>query len=198
VRTRLRPAYTDLSDVYTTPYDHTRWADHIGRVTATVEFALGFDPAPDSIADLSCGDGAIPQAIGRWAARCLNRPVPLVLGDLVGDWPIRGRIESTVDVLPEVDLYVCSETVEHLDDPDAVLATIATKARRLLLSTPLGETSTENPEHYWGWDFAGVRELLTGSGWTPTDVTTWTHPTINYYTFQFWAAQRTATPVAEA
>lgn len=199
MRTRLRPAYTprELIDVYPSQYDHTRWPDHIARVEATIAFARLSAPLPESIGDLSCGDGAIPVGIGEWAARRLDHPVALVLGDLVGGWSIQGRIENTVSILPEVDLYVCSETVEHLDDPDAILASIATKATTLLLSTPLGETGTENPEHYWGWDEQGVAELLAGSGWEPLNMTTWFHPPLPYYTFQFWLARRTGTTSPE-
>jgi hypothetical protein len=34
-----------------------------------------------------------------------------------------------------------------------------------LLSTPIGETSTRNIEHYWGWDIEDMRIMLTRAGW---------------------------------
>lgn len=193
MRTRLRPAYTvqELTDIYPAPYDHTRWVDHVARVEATAAFARRISSPPESIADLSCGDGAIPLAIADWARSKLGHPVALVLGDLVGGWSIHGRIEDTVEILPPVDLYVCSETVEHLDDPDAILAEIATKATTLLLTTPLGETNTANPEHYWGWDEQGVGDMLTTTGWEPLASTAWAYTPLPYYTFQFWLARST-------
>jgi hypothetical protein len=64
-----------------------------------------------------------------------------------------------------VDVFVLSETLEHVERPAELLAAIRKKARHLLLSTPLAEFDDRNPEHYWGWDKAGIRELLDVAGW---------------------------------
>jgi hypothetical protein len=48
-----------------------------------------------------------------------------------------------------------------------VLALARDKADALVLSTPFGEYHAANPEHYWGWDVAAVRDMLTGAGWAP-------------------------------
>jgi hypothetical protein len=163
VRTRLRPAYSadELAQLYATPHEHTRWADHVLRVITTIgvaQWMIGQYQCR-SVADLSCGDATI--------ARALNLPVT-VLGDLAPGYDVRGPIEQTLDTLDPVDLFVCSETVEHLDDPDEVLRRIAGKADTLVLSTPIGETDTGNPEHYWGWDVEDVTDMLVGAGWSIT------------------------------
>jgi len=161
-RTRLRPRYSDadLARIYATPHDHTRWADHVIRVNVTTSLARWFADQTGcrSAADLSCGDGAILNA--------LDLPTK-VFGDYAPGYELTGPIERTIEQLSHVDLFICSETIEHLDDPDAVLRRINVKARFLVLSTPIGEADVGNPEHYWGWDVDDVREMLGSTGWEP-------------------------------
>lgn len=181
MRVRLRPAYDHaaLRQVYPTAYDHTRWPDHIQRVQATIELAQRICPSPTSVADLSCGDAAITNA--------LNAPTT-ILGDLTPGHELHGPIEDTIHQIGHVDLFICSETVEHLDNPDAVLVHIRKHATRLVLTTPIGETNTDNPEHYWGWDQEAVRDMLTAAGWKPVfqqDLVT----TPRYYDFQLWGCE---------
>jgi SAM-dependent methyltransferase len=158
VRVRLRPAYSpeQLTALYPKPHDHTRWPDHLIRVDATIDLARDMG-VPEIVADLSCGDAAIGRALAPSGR--------LFLGDFAPGYEYQGPIEETLDFLEHVGMFICSETVEHLDDPDAVLAAIRKKADALVLSTPLGEFTDINPEHYWGWDVAGVGEMLTAAGW---------------------------------
>lgn len=156
---RLRPPYTadELRQLYPVPHDHTAWPDHRLRVELTVALLKWMEPT--SIADLSCGDGAVANAFP-WV-------LPRFLGDLAPGHPFHGPIEDTLDLVPSVDVFVCCETLEHLDDPDLVLSRIRGKARRLVLSTPDGEMTDGNPQHYWGWDREGVRHMLLVAGWSP-------------------------------
>lgn len=189
---RLRPSYTpeELAQVYTTPYDHTKWPDHVQRVEFTREFVKEIITERDicTVADLSCGDGAIPLGL------------PLLRDDMVlGDFfptdntQIHGAIEETVLSIPDVDLFICSETLEHVDDPLDLLDKIRNKADTLVLSTPLGEVDDGNPEHYWGWDLDGIELLLEESGWWP-DRSVLFVPDVPdvYYTYQIWMATRDA------
>ena len=84
------------------------------------------------------------------------------------------------------DLFICSETVEHLDDPDTVLKHIRKRCRALVLSTPLAEFTPVNPEHYWGWDHDGVREMLTAAEWEPEIQRDVIHPLAQY---QLWGCR---------
>ena len=160
-RRRLRPAYSpeQLQSLYRTPHDHSRWPDHHLRVNVTVQVArwLVRDKAVESAADLSCGDGYV---LGQVPAR------RKFYGDLAPGYEFQGPIDKTLTELPhDVDLFVCSETLEHLDDPDAALAGIRTRARQLVLSTPVDAWSDDNPEHYWAWSRADVEDMLAAAGW---------------------------------
>lgn len=179
MRRQLRAFYTpeQLQQVYAHPYDHTQWADHIERVhhTTAVLDALAARAAAQSVADLSCGDGAIVgQSRHPWQARHL------------GDYVTTGPIEGALNSLPPVDVFVLSETLEHVEDPDALLARIRERARHLLLTTPHGETDDANPEHYWGWEADDVRPMLQQAGWTDCRVELFTPKSVPYYTFQIW------------
>lgn len=181
MRIRLRPAYTEdeLAQVYSVSYDHTKWPDHIQRVKGTIDFARKFFPRPKSVADLSCGDATI--------ARALGAPIT-ILGDFVDGYDLCGPIENTLPSIGQVDLFICSETIEHLDNPDQVLVDIRHRANKLILTTPIGEIDANNPEHYWGWDHIGVRDMLLDTGWQPIaqeDLVT----VPRYYDFQLWACR---------
>lgn len=180
-RHRNRPKYTEeeLGEVYSRQYDHTRWDDHIARVAKTVELGkqmVCYDEGP-CLADLSCGDGAIVSGINPWACH--------QLGDFTPGHEYHGPIEETILQLDHsVDLFVCSETIEHLDDPDAVLRQIREASAMLLLSTPKLSWPDPNPEHYWAWDSEAVCAMLIAAGWDPIDYVE------QYsglgYTYQIW------------
>lgn len=172
MRTRLRPAYDakELVSIYSGGYRHEIWPDHRLRVSASQtivswafqEFNL------HSIGDLSAGDGAIARA-------CLADH--MTLGDLAydnvkryfdADVTLHGPLEETVTQMGNVDLYVCSETLEHLDDPDSFLSTISFKTKFLFVSTPIGENAgIGNHEHYWGWGTSDVDQMLRDAGFEP-------------------------------
>lgn len=179
-RERLRPAWTpaELADMYPTPHDHHRWADHEIRVDATIAAGLKLaGPGVGSAADLSCGNGAILRALP--AATKL-------FGDFAAGYEYTGPIERTIDQIPDVDLFVCCETLEHLDDPDSALKAIAGKARLLLLSTPVDAWGDGNLEHYWAWDREAVEAMLTAAGFGVLDYTS-VHPS---YHFGIWSCER--------
>lgn len=159
-RVRLRPAHTPeaLAEIYPAPHDHTRWEDHRVRVAVTAEFARACAGEVQRAADLSCGDGTI-----LWAVDAETR----VFGDFAPGWPITGPIDETVDRIDPVDVFVCCETLEHIDDPDLVLKAVRAKTRGLVLSTPVDAWGDDNLEHYWAWSRAGVEKILTTAGFTP-------------------------------
>ena len=159
MRQRLRPAYTpeQLAEIYSTPHQHAGWEDHRLRVQMTIAFASWFKDV-NSIADLSAGDGAIINAIPATTR---------YIGDFAPGYEFTGAIDETIDLIPKVDLFICSETIEHLDDPEKTLAKIRAKTKTLIVTTPDSEANDGNPQHYWGWDSVGVRELLEGAGFKP-------------------------------
>lgn len=159
-RVRLRPAHTPerLAEIYAVPHDHTRWEDHRVRVAVTSAFARACAGRVGRAADLSCGDGTILRAI--------DAEVRL-FGDFAPGWPITGPIEDTIEQIPQVDVFICTETLEHVDNPGLVLKAIRAKTRGLVLSTPVDAWGDDNPEHYWSWSRAGVEEILTAAGFQP-------------------------------
>lgn len=213
-RVRLRPAYSDTAafyaDRYPEGYQHTQWPDHVERVEATLDFLR---PHLDrllvgSLADLSCGDGAIARGVIQYRANAQNGwPIHrAILGDLNLDyrlvtsvtdpqtfWPsviqfFDGPVEKMIHRLDRpVDLYICSETLEHLDDPDTFLADVRKRAHYLLLTTPDGEEDPDqNPEHYWGWGPRDLSEMLHETGWTTVDHRLFRPTNPSPYVFQMW------------
>lgn len=157
MKTRLRGPYTGdrLGEIYAKPHDHTKWPDHQIRVAVTVQIAHALTGAVDAVADLSCGDAAIVRTL---------RAKRKYLGDYASGYEFTGPIEQTVWNIPHVDLFVCSETLEHVDDPGKVLAGIRMKSDALVLSTPVDAWGDTNPEHYWAWDRTEVEGMLVDAG----------------------------------
>ena len=161
-RLRLRPRYSDeeLRRIYAVPHDHSRWEDHLIRVAVTAELAQWTADkfGCTSAADLSCGNGAILNGL---------EGVSKVFGDYAPGYAHTGPIEETLEEIDDVDLFICSETIEHLDDPDTVLKRLRGWAHHLIVSTPIDEVDDGNPEHYWGWSVDDVKGMLRATGWEP-------------------------------
>lgn len=158
-RKRLRPAYTgeQLAALYAAPHDHRRWRDHHLRVDVTSSVARWMaGGGVHRAADLSCGNGAILDAL---PAKVKH------FGDFAPGYAHQGPIEETILRIPNVDVYVCSETLEHVDDPDLVLRLIRERSATLVLSTPVDAWDDDNPEHYWAWSREDVEAMLTAAGW---------------------------------
>ena len=178
MRNRLRPKYSEseLAEIYQVPHQHNRWEDHILRVKMTIALASYFTDVK-SVADLSAGDAMIINSI---------QAERKYIGDFASSYEFVGPIEKTIHEIPDVDLFICSETIEHLDNPDEVLAMIGKKTKHLILSTPDGEIDNGNPEHYWGWDNEGVREMLLAAGFIPKAFANFRVIDLGYM-YQAWA-----------
>jgi hypothetical protein len=191
MRTRLRrmPTRQQLRRLYAVPHDHRKWFDHRIRVDVTIAIAEPHTPKTGVIADLSCGNAEIPR---RLAQSSLAHQV--YLGDYAPGYDLTGPIEQTIEQIEpdSVDMWVCSETIEHLDDPDAVLAQIRKRADKIILSTPDGETLRDNnPEHVWSWDSEAVEKMLVNAGFNPLihnvlDL----RPAGFVYAYQIWLCER--------
>lgn len=182
MRTRLRAAYSEeqLKAIYRVPHDHAQWESHVGRVAHTIAIGKRL-PTVTHIGDLSCGNAAIAKGL------CVLRATELVLGDFAQGFQHHGPIESTIDQIEPVNLFICSETIEHLDDPDGILKKIRTKTDYLVLSTPLiTDGIDENPEHYWTFDKEEVHAMLTNAGFTPLYYDEFDG---GWYVWQIWACK---------
>ncbi len=191
-RLRPLPSPERLAELYAVPHDHRLYGrGHGERVEATIALAEGNLPEIErlSVADLSCGNGAIALALATNDDVHLG-DVAALPAELPGT-KYRGPIEETIHLIPDVDVgvFVCSETIEHLDDPGKVLALARSKADNLVLSTPLECWDDDNPEHLWAWDREGVEGLLKRTGWLPwafvsVDSRTYGEP----YLYGIWVA----------
>jgi len=144
--------------------------------------------APESVLDVGCGEGILSA---EWAERVGDRPVVGVDLDDPGlreEWAKRARpnlefVAADASALPfdagAFDMATGIEVLEHVPDPDAVVAEMARVARRrLLVSVPrepiwrllnvargayltdLGNT----PGHVNHWTKVGFHSLLTRHG----------------------------------
>lgn len=180
-RLRSMPNAEELAIMYAEPHDARAYGHgHWLRVEHTVALATWMrnDFELLTVADLSCGNAQIVERSHPWRQ--------VYLGDFAPGYGISGPIEETIEQIPQVDLFVLSETLEHVNRPVEVLKQIRAKATYLLLSTPIGETTDDNPEHLWGWDQEGVQLLLDRAGWLrPLARTDLTLPDTTSY--QIWS-----------
>lgn len=169
-RLRPLPSPEQLAAMYATPHDHRLWGQgHHDRVEATIALAIETlsETERATVADLSCGNAEIALRIHAGV------PGTLLLGDVavlpaeLPDPKWCGPIEETIASCAfYARTFVCSETIEHLDDPERVLAAIGEMADNLVLSTPIEAWGDENPEHLWAWDREYVEHIVTCAGWT--------------------------------
>lgn len=204
-RIRLRDARPEgeaayYARVYPDGYRHDSWPDHVERVKASADMIERYAGQIRTAADLSCGDGALLNMISRRLTRA-------VLGDLNGVptsavTGCRAQVLETIGTaaLPDslkhlepVDLFILSETLEHMDNPDALLARLIGVSRYLFLSTPVSESvDSGNLEHYWSWGITDVYDMLHAAGWEPLDQRTLrpesTRDMPGAYRYQMWLA----------
>jgi hypothetical protein len=180
---RLRPAWSpaQLQQLYRTPHDHTRWADHVERIEATIALARKLGPMRSG-ADLSCGSAAVLAAMDLQERH---------LGDLAPGYAYVGPIERTIVEIPDVDVFVNTETLEHVHDPPAVLAAVRAKAGHLVLSTPVDNWADRNLEHYWAWSATDVERMLATAGFEVIDaeVLDFRARGPEYYAFGMWTCR---------
>ena len=178
---RLRPKWSDqeLATMYATPHSHKQWQDHVLRVNRTLEIAQSIKGIK-SVADLSAGDAFIINALG------LSKTF---IGDYAPRYEFTGAIEQTIEQIPNVDLFICSETLEHLDDPLYVLKHIRQKTKYLLLTTPHAKWDDVNQEHYWAWDKDGIAELLAEAGFETVSFELLELAQSYYYDYQIWVCK---------
>lgn len=179
---KLRRFMTDeeMKANYAHQYNHTAWPEHKIRVRETIRFIsqLMTDKGLTTAADMSCGDGAVMRGL------TLDRGI-------TGDISITGiDVVDAVRAMEPVDLYICTETIEHVREPWTLLEEIAKKTRWIVLSTPLNEpASVGNWEHYWSFTEHDISSLLVQSGFHVPERYIVIHGENWTYAYQTWAAE---------
>lgn len=178
---KLRRFYdpAELKRIYAETYDPTRWDEHVRRIDHTQVIASRLVERERLLtgADLSCGDASIIRSLGL---------IDIVTNDITSSGL---SINEVVRDIAPVDLFICTETIEHLEAPWTVLERIAERTKWLILSTPLDEDAAiGNWEHYWSFELIDVRQMLNDAGFTDLRCTIiselgWT------YAYQLWIAR---------
>jgi len=165
-RRRTEPSLTagQMEQYYSHPWEHAGY-DHVNLANCPnrwtfwnvcVAFGEGFGKVT-SLADMSCGDGRIPKSLADYSG------IEPILGDYAPGYPYQGTLQETVPQLDVVDLYVCTNTIEHLEDPDGDLKLVRDHTRQLLLACPIDEAEAVG-EHVWAFTKLGVEEMLVEAG----------------------------------
>ena len=160
---KLREFHADeeLAKIYATPHDHKIFGrGHEIRVNTTIQIAkdMAYQVNAKSVADLSCGNAAIAKALN------IEK---IILGDYAHGYEYSGPLEVNLKNIENVDMYLCSESIEHVEEPGSVLGLIRNKSQALVLSTPIDAWEDTNEEHYWAWGRQDVETLLKNAGWSP-------------------------------
>ena len=174
----------ELAKIYATPHDHAIYGRGHGiRVNMTIQLAkdMAYQAEAKSVADLSCGNGAIARALD------IEKTI---LGDYAEGYEYSGLLEVNLKKIENVDLYICSESIEHVENPSSVLNLIRQKSKTLVLTTPIDAWHDKNEEHYWAWGRQDVEALLKNAGWSPDifimlDTTVFSEP----YIYGMWGCK---------
>lgn len=182
MRQRTNAKFTDseLAIVYN-GYDSSQWMNHRFRVDLSASIINRMiDEWPiESVADLAVGDGRI---IGQLLE--VHRVVYDIAEANIDNLSIEcektvADIDTSSVEMPEVDLVILSEILEHIENPDQILKNVRSKTKYIFISTPLNEGIHVNPQHYWVWDDEGVGKMIEEAGFHK----------LAYLTFQFFPEQ---------
>lgn len=180
---QLRPFHSAdyLNEMYAEPHNHNLFGrGHYLRVELTKVLFSELCRYVDakSGADLSCGNAEIIKSVP------LER---IHMGDFAPGYLYEGPLEETIHQIPSVDIYVCSETLEHVENPKQVLKLIRNKSRSLVLTTPIEKWDDSLAEHYWAWDREGIEELLLNTRWKVVTYNVFDSTVFNEtYTYGMW------------
>jgi hypothetical protein len=82
------------------------------------------------------------------------------LGDYADyGYQFTGPLDETLPKLDPVELYISTNTLEHLNDPDSHLKALREKCIKLLLSVPIDEQDAGG-QHLWFWTRDGVEDMI--------------------------------------
>lgn len=123
-----------------------------------------------SIVDLGAGDGGMLSLLAQTGVVGLPTfgydlmPVNVRHAHSVRQVDVRyGNFET--DDIEWGQMAICTEVLEHLEDPHAAVKRIGEHCDFLIASSPSGETREHHDaSHAWAWDMEGYVHLLQGGG----------------------------------
>jgi 2-polyprenyl-3-methyl-5-hydroxy-6-metoxy-1,4-benzoquinol methylase len=80
------------------------------------------------------------------------------------------------------DIFICTETLEHVENPQKLVKWIGQIIRGgALFTTPLDEPLTsDNEEHYWSWSMSDLVEMIENAGMQIIRKLSWRMPHYRY------------------
>jgi protein-L-isoaspartate O-methyltransferase len=132
----------------------------------------GFCDPEDVVVDLGSGSGYGSDILARVANKVIGIDIDGAnvrdsqnkygcdnLEFMVGDM-------EKMDI-PEADVFVAMETIEHTYNPQAVLDKLKQKSRRLIImSVPIGVTTTTDSSHHFDFlSWQAVRDMVVDDEW---------------------------------
>jgi 2-polyprenyl-3-methyl-5-hydroxy-6-metoxy-1,4-benzoquinol methylase len=131
-------------------------ADHIFRIEHTYRYARAlFWTQGARVIDAACGSGYGSQMLRQNAAGvyAVDRDefalthARIASSQQPGCPIVFEQHDLDTITLPECDIVVSMETIEHLDDPERWMQNMKRVARRIVFSCPIGKTTDTNPSH---------------------------------------------------
>lgn len=143
-------------------------ADFVREAVDRVETRV---TAPAVVIDLGCGDGGLLSLISRlpWVNSFGYDFQP----SNVQGWTDRNVNGLSFDFIggfehvPDADVYIMTEVLEHLTDPHGFVKKIATRGAQvqLVASSPWTENAGSHDAcHAWAWDQEGYERLMWQAG----------------------------------
>ena len=144
---------------------------HQARLQAVADqvSTLFLDRQVSSGYDIGAGDGGLLSLLNR------NFRWPFWGYEIISDsvryaQEVRGVDVRQADVLrddlPEADLVVATEFLEHLEDPHGVVSQLSERHRWAIFSSPHSETPEYHEwNHAWVWDREGYAHMIHDNGW---------------------------------
>lgn len=120
-----------------------------------------------TVVDLGCGDGGMLSLLKDVPIKSWGYDLQQTNIDVaVNDRHVDARYGNfLIEDIEYADLAICTEVIEHLEDPHGFLKKLSTKVKFLVASSPNDETDTYHYEfHLWGWDMEGYTKLIEDAG----------------------------------
>lgn len=156
---------------------HLEQGIHQGRLSLAADFVReavdrvdGRIFMPATVIDLGCGDGGLLSLISRL-------PWTNAFGFDFQPSNEQGWIERNVngarldfvnefDKVPNADVYVLTEVLEHLTNPHKMVQQLCTRGKiQIVASSPFTEWQFSHDEcHAWAWDQDGYAALMRNAG----------------------------------
>ncbi len=141
--------------------------------TARYRIARGFLLPGDTVLDIGCGCGYGSHILASVSKNVIGMDIDEdALSLAYRDHHIEGKTKfiqvdlDDIDDLPDCDVAVCFETIEHIEDPSRLAHLMRRRARRLIvMSTPYRDTLSKWHKHKF-FTRDQLLEMFTDDDWS--------------------------------